>query len=176
MAREKTKGRPRKAWPPAFTPVDGQAMRRCPRCEETYPLTDEFFYANHLGNHLMHGECRGCGRERRRKHYRKNRDRIRAIDSKSPGARFQQIRQGAKARGIEWDLLRSEVFNLLASPCAYCGSANANGIDRLNNDRGYTAANAVPACGTCNIMKNTMATGEWMDHMRRVLLHLDSQE
>ena len=46
---------------------------------------------------------------------------------------------------------------LVTSPCHYCKQIKekeTNGIDRVNNDLGYTKENCVPACWTCNRMKH----------------------
>ena len=46
---------------------------------------------------------------------------------------------------------------LVKSPCYYCKYINdseTNGIDRINNDIGYTEENCVAACWKCNRMKH----------------------
>jgi len=79
-------------------------------------------------------------------------------------------------------LSKEEWFNIVKQPCHYCGDIDIrngamgsylkennitlseedrllynkelNGIDRLNNDIGYTLDNSVPCCGYCNRMKS----------------------
>lgn len=46
---------------------------------------------------------------------------------------------------------------IVTAPCYYCRYIHddeTNGIDRLNNDIGYTKENCVPCCSTCNRMKH----------------------
>jgi hypothetical protein len=43
-----------------------------------------------------------------------------------------------------------------------------NGIDRKDNDVGYTTTNAVPCCPECNFSKGTRTQKEFLDHVKRV--------
>lgn len=36
-----------------------------------------------------------------------------------------------------------------------------NGIDRTDNDKGYTTDNCVSCCGKCNSLKGTLSQGEF---------------
>lgn len=69
-------------------------------------------------------------------------------------------KRSAAKRGKEWDLEDEFVENLLTSPCYYSGiyepEVHLMGIDRVNNDIGYTAENCVPCHGHVNFMKKDM--------------------
>jgi hypothetical protein len=80
-----------------------------------------------------------------------------------------QYKQNAKNRGISWDLTDEQVKNLTSSPCYYTGLLPAtiktvksgetyvyNGIDRVDNSKGYTIDNCVPCCTAINLMKLDM--------------------
>jgi len=57
----------------------------------------------------------------------------------------------------DFQLNFEEFQKLVTNPCHYCKHINteeANGIDRINNDLGYTKDNCVPACWRCNRMKH----------------------
>jgi hypothetical protein len=55
----------------------------------------------------------------------------------------------------DFQLNFQEFEKLVKSPCYYCKEiSQINGIDRVNNDLGYTADNCVTACWTCNRMKH----------------------
>ena len=94
----------------------------------------------------------------------------------------------ARDRGIEWNLSREAVDQLVRQPCHYCGVAGGNlkrtknlrdgfahnGIDRINSAAGYEDGNVVPCCGTCNRAKGAMTYAEFIgwacrlaDHQRR---------
>ncbi|NDB82209.1 MAG: hypothetical protein EB127_05625 [Alphaproteobacteria bacterium] len=57
----------------------------------------------------------------------------------------------------DFQLNFEEFQQLVTKPCHYCNlikEDEANGIDRVNNDIGYTKENCVPACWRCNRMKH----------------------
>jgi hypothetical protein len=71
----------------------------------------------------------------------------------------------ARSRGLAWELTDEEFDRLVTSDCHYCGAEPSmldvagpseflhGGIDRMDNNLGYTAANCAPACATCNRAK-----------------------
>jgi hypothetical protein len=48
---------------------------------------------------------------------------------------------------------------------------NVNGIDRLDNNIGYTDENSVTCCKTCNYMKGAMPIDEWNSWLDRLVAH-----
>lgn len=48
-----------------------------------------------------------------------------------------------------------------------------NGIDRMDNDTGYTEANCIPCCGRCNWMKSTYSGEDFINHIRKIVRNLD---
>ncbi len=91
----------------------------------------------------------------------------------------------ARSSGRVFKLTRDEVRVLFASCCAYCGAQphrtgfkNSrdfvyNGIDRVDNALGYTRANTVPCCKTCNIAKSTRSRAEFVAWLKRAHAHLE---
>lgn len=88
---------------------------------------------------------------------------------------YLSYQQGASTHGIEWELQEGEFFELTRSDCFYCAGTPSqqhslqenvpylyNGIDRVNNFQGYTRANCVPCCGTCNRMKHTLTYDDFV--------------
>lgn len=87
---------------------------------------------------------------------------------------FRGYRTGALSRGHVFELTFQEAENLLHSDCAYCGDSPSdikyfntrnngkdathfiftNGIDRVDNTKGYTLENCVPCCRMCNQLKS----------------------
>ena len=95
---------------------------------------------------------------------------------------YNVYRTGARRRRLAFDLSRAEFLALAVQPCHYCGTGYSmttvvrdsvfehNGIDRIDNDKGYTATNVVPCCKTCNRAKFTMSAEEfydWLDRLAR---------
>jgi hypothetical protein len=99
-------------------------------------------------------------RERERKRYRENRTEILARQKKfqeNNAERFayRRNRDGAKQRGIPFDLSFDQFMLFWQKDCEYCGvNIKTIGLDRVDNDTGYTMENIIPCCGVCNRMKS----------------------
>jgi hypothetical protein len=76
--------------------------------------------------------------------------------------------KGAKRRGLDFTLTKTQFESLLIQPCFYCNhfiKDEINGIDRINNHKGYIAENVVTCCKICNITKGSQHPQEWLDKM-----------
>lgn len=93
-----------------------------------------------------------------------------------------QYRMGARRRNIQFDLSMEHFRELIVQDCRYCGSAPVlrevsslnggfvgNGIDRIDNEAGYTHDNCVPCCKTCNIGKGAMSHADWISYLNRLV-------
>lgn len=83
------------------------------------------------------------------------------------------IRAKAKQRGLSWEIDPIQTYKLITSDCAYCGQranwpASRNGIDRVDNSRGYAQDNCVSCCATCNSAKGTKSQSEFYEWIDRV--------
>lgn len=88
--------------------------------------------------------------------------------------------KGRAVKGfLSWELTYEEFLKLASLPCYYCGSPPSNvmkgywtkeegedfiyqGIDRADNDRGYTTSNCVPCCIVCNKAKSNKSHVEFL--------------
>lgn len=92
---------------------------------------------------------------------------------------MRSYKYNAEARGYSFDLTFDEFKKLVLSNCHYCGiepsniyfknyyDAPYNGIDRINNNLGYTSSNVVSCCKICNIAKNNNTYDEFMQWINR---------
>lgn len=140
---------------------------------------------------MKHGtrSC-GCSRGSPGKGSRPNRRRV-----LPPGAALRNdvlrgYRREAERRGHAWALTDVEFDSLLQQPCFYCTAppSNArttngvhvaetytyNGIDRKDNEQGYTTDNCVSCCAVCNHAKHTMAFDAFLDWVLRVAANVQS--
>ncbi len=137
-------------------------------------------------SHLTTGTTKSCGcygADQRRK----------AITLPPGQSAFNKLvyeyKQGAKARGFEWSLTDAQARTLFNGNCDYCGVEPSqpfpkgkdgdaynqriviNGIDRVDNKRGYTLGNTVPCCKTCNRAKHAMKFGDFEAWLARIVAH-----
>lgn len=88
---------------------------------------------------------------------------------------FSGYKRSAKIRGYTFDLNKEQVRTYSKSNCFYCDSLPCstrklegthgvyvyNGIDRVDNTKGYSVDNCIPCCKKCNIAKSTMGEKEF---------------
>lgn len=92
------------------------------------------------------------------------------LHSKTIVAKIGSYKTSAKKRGYSWELSNDLAQELFEKKCYYCGQPPTplNGIDRVNNNYGYTVDNSVPCCKKCNYAKNDMSLDEWYDWLNRI--------
>ena len=91
-------------------------------------------------------------------------------------------RGNAKARGVLWGLSFEEAKTIVTSDCFYCGRPPTSGfrrkssgrqflhhgIDRVDNNRGYSPDNVVPCCRDCNMAKGSRSQEDFLSHFAMV--------
>jgi hypothetical protein len=88
---------------------------------------------------------------------------------KSIIVKYNQCKEGARTRGLDFELTLDDFEKLWQKPCVYCGtSIDSIGIDRMDNECGYLADNIVACCWKCNRMKTTMTVAEFISHARKI--------
>jgi len=100
--------------------------------------------------------------------------------AKEPLRRYQKLIYKAKHEHHMMDIPKEEYLKLIASPCEYCGHdllhETGCGLDRLNNNLGYTTNNVVPCCGVCNQIKNIHLTHDEMKIAMTAILRYRSND
>lgn len=114
-------------------------------------------------------------RQNKRRHYLKHREKFRAEArqwaARNPlRRRFISYGTSARYRGVSFSLHRELFEDLATDSCFYCGNApkQFNGIDRVNNERGYEFGNVVTCCSTCNVAKGTKTVMEFATWTARI--------
>lgn len=135
------------------------------------------------GSNLRRGAVKSCGCSRR----------------KGQGVSYlnhklRRYKLDAKKRKLEWALSKEDFLFLISQSCHYCGNLplnpkinlealNAsgtkryptgviphNGIDRMDNKKGYTLQNSVSCCKDCNWAKGTKTISQFKDWIQRIYL------
>lgn len=86
---------------------------------------------------------------------------------------YGQYLGNARRRSIDFRLSLDQVVALIRSSCHYCGATGTptNGIDRRNNNDGYTVENAVSCCSICNYAKRDMSAEQFLLWVQRIHDH-----
>ena len=99
---------------------------------------------------------------------------------------YYKYKHGANRRGLSFELTMKEFKNLIDSKCFYCGAESSqlfkgysegysmlyNGVDRVDNNKGYSKDNCVPCCKTCNFMKLELSFEEFIKHLKRIVSNI----
>jgi hypothetical protein len=76
--------------------------------------------------------------------------------------------KGAQKRSINFKISKTVFNEIIIKKCFYCDytkDGEVNGIDRVDNNKGYIEGNIVACCKVCNIAKGTQHPQEFIDKM-----------
>lgn len=133
------------------------------------------------GVYLRNGDTKSCGCYRGRT--------AKSFGESFLHARFCCYRCVAKKNNREFSISEDAFNSIISLSCHYCGAEPAtrerkygeygtvpiNGIDRVDNSRGYSTDNIVACCKVCNIAKRAMAVGEFRAWVCRIHSHWASR-
>jgi|ERR1035437_2530533 hypothetical protein len=104
--------------------------------------------------------------------------------SRKPGTAFRRLLDSYKAnarhRGLLWELTEEQFRELTKAPCHYSGEFPStvlksrceeyvyNGIDRVDNSKGYTIDNCVTCCHAINLMKLDLPINRFLELCKKV--------
>ena len=129
---------------------------------------------------LRAGKWKSCGCLRKEEGYKK-----RLPDGVAGfNALYSSYKRQATYRGHSFQLNKFDFGLLTRQHCHYCGTKPSNikksrsnslagpyiynGIDRVNNRRGYSLHNCVPCCALCNRMKRNLTTRQFLNHIESI--------
>ena len=102
---------------------------------------------------------------------------------------FTAYKESAKTRKIEFNLSGEDFQKLINLNCVYCGqepeerklktydksgnekepyTGKVNGIDRVDNSKGYEINNCVPCCKKCNRMKGVLSYRDFKQQISKI--------
>ncbi len=99
---------------------------------------------------------------------------------------FSDYKFGARKRNLNFHLSFEEFISLTSGNCSYCGevpknitpekvningSYTYNGIDRVDNTKGYITENCTPCCTICNTAKKTLTKEQFLNWAERLYKH-----
>lgn len=140
---------------------------------------------------LINNETKSCGCLRSKRFIRPKRTKK---SESGLNYFYGKYKYNAKKRNLNFDLSKEEFKILTSNNCYYCdempnkkrsgikrtniqgvewASYICNGIDRLDNELGYTLNNCVACCYHCNTAKLTMSLNDFCDWIERIYERLD---
>lgn len=130
------------------------------------------------GDYLIQGRSKSCGC------LRSDKAKIKGKKQKTKDSYHNKVygdaKRSAKYRGKEWSLSKQDHFDIITKPCYYCGEnpilrqSNVGipfshwGIDRKDNNVGYTLDNSVSCCPICNTMKMDLSIKNFSHHIKKL--------
>lgn len=95
---------------------------------------------------------------------------------------------GAKRRNLEFELTHEQVKKISSENCYYCNtppfcikkvnkhSITYNGIDRIDNKKGYTMDNVVTCCKICNTAKHDLSYIDFINWVMKISENLKTKK
>ena len=134
---------------------------------------------------LMSGNTKGCGGHQPKL-------KVGIVQSAATHI-YRKYKRRCKLDNIELGISKAEFSELIQQNCYYCGiepsntfsnwhgydygDFNYNGIDRVDNNKGYVLDNCVPCCQTCNFAKRKMTKEEFFSWIEKVYaLHINQKQ
>ena len=90
---------------------------------------------------------------------------------------YDSYKRNAKNRNYSFSLSKEEFYVLSQQKCFYCHKLPSNtskkrnhifkynGLDRIDNSKGYVSDNVVPCCFVCNDKKGKMSFRDYLDYL-----------
>jgi len=132
-------------------------------------------------NNLKSKKTKSCGCLQR--------ETVKKIFSKPKGEKafnilYHTYKYSAEVRAFIFALGKEQFREIISQSCFYCGqkplsrrgakydnSFHCNGIDRIENTKGYIFENVVPCCEKCNRMKLAHTQKDFLTHVERIHKH-----
>jgi len=81
-------------------------------------------------------------------------------------------KRGAEERGYSFEITLEEFNAIILENCYICGKntdeTHTNGLDRFDNEVGYTIDNVNACCGECNFMKKDTEYDVFMEQLHKI--------
>ena len=141
-------------------------------------------------SHLVSGRQKSCGRG-----VHKHGVPLKPLGTAGFNGVINNYKREAAARNYEWSLSDDQAGYLFKSACTYCGKPPSqvsspyknrprsssvcdyiyNGIDRVDNLRGYTVENSVPCCIRCNKAKSNLTLTDFRNWVAAIHKRFESR-
>jgi len=142
------------------------------------------------GKKLTIGHTKSCGclqTEMRKKPKAFGRKILMDYSDYVTGLVYSHYRTSAKKNNRDFDLSKDQLKKIIFSPCYYCGTEGSNyydqhqrqrkqyefcrynGIDRVDNNKGYNIENVVACCNICNRAKREISIDDYIKWINKLI-------
>ncbi len=139
-------------------------------------------------SNLLNTKSCGCSYQ---KHLKSLHEKAIKIDAPFQSV-LKEYKNGARDRLFEWNITDEEFKNITSSNCFYCDEKPSkirdrngrnifkgepytyNGIDRVDNKKGYNKDNIVPCCFMCNMMKGNFSQKDFLNKIQQIKAKLST--
>ena len=149
-----------------------EGYKKCSKCDCIYPII--MFQKDKQQVDGLRCICKDCSSIDCKKYFNEYHDEIlerQKIRYRTIDGKLSTYRKVARKYEREFKLTKDEFAAIISQPCYYCGELqeNFNGIDRMDNSKGYELYNCVPCCSMCNRMKNNYNINEFMNKCKLII-------
>lgn len=124
----------------------------------------------------LRGDCRKCYAKKKAERMCTPAGRLQIYARNRSSGKYSASKSLAIKRGYVWELSREEYYSVIESnACIYDGESlppTGSGLDRKDNDIGYTLDNVVPCCTRCNTIKSDYWSYEEMVEIGKLFKEL----
>jgi len=90
----------------------------------------------------------------------------------SVACNYLDYKYRANKKGLSFELSKKDFDDISKNNCYYCNKPNSlnhyNGIDRMNNERGYSLDNSISCCAECNCSKRDLSDVKFINICKRI--------
>ena len=147
--------------------------KTCKHCGELKTLSEFPTEKGKNGKLYVRARCKACDSRRGSKYQKENpeysrRATARRSQQRATGVNTEKYirtdpRSSDRKTGRDNDLTHEFIAAEIEKGCRYCGESKIRmTLDRIDNDKGHTQDNVVPACIRCNYTRKNMPYEAWL--------------
>jgi hypothetical protein len=92
------------------------------------------------------------------------------LDYANKPPNYKAYKKRAEKNFPDSEMISENEFSILSEQeCHYCGKEGPNGIDRVDNLKGYISENCVPCCKHCNYVKGDLSIEDFNTWKQRFI-------
>ena len=156
--------------------MNTESTKTCRVCDEEKSLSEMASFTKN-GKTYRRSECKKCRSAQRKRWEKRNPKKYKDGQSRLMAKRalqrsnlekqdqfiFWDSRSCDRKAGRKNDLTREFIRETIARGCHYCGESSIRmTLDRVDNTKGHTKENVVPACIRCNYLRKDMPYEAWL--------------